>query len=347
MNFLKRIGLPLLLMGFVVGLFSCSGKKEAGAPAASQAQAASGKAYAGKTIDPSKKLRVGFTLQDLTNTYYIDLARGVTDRQDKFNLALTVHDGKSDAASQVTAIENFVTQGVDCIVINPIDSIVPEAAVRDAHSAGIPVISWSEYVRGSEWFLALNQHDYGVTGGEIAGKWAAERFTNQADAKVMFLYVPDNVLLAERGQGLKDGFFQYCPGGVQVAEQSGRSPEDGMRAVEATLIQHPDLNVVVCWNDTVALGAYEAMLAAGKKPGDACIVGLDATAPALEKIYDKTIFVGTSDVDAYGQGEYFIQMVMDIIENGSKDDPEGDPFWVYFKPVSKDNIQEYKNNGRF
>jgi ABC-type sugar transport system substrate-binding protein len=346
MNFFKRVGVPLLMMIFVAGLFSCSGKKETGASTA-MPQAVSGKAYPGKKVAPNQKLRVGFTLQDLTNTYYIDLCRGVTDRQDKFNLELIVHDAKSDAASQVTAIENFVTQGVDCIVINPIDSIVPEAAVRDAHQAGIPVISWSEYVKGSDWFLALNQHDYGVTGGEIAGKWAAERFSNQADAKVMFLYVPDNVLLAERGQGLKDGFFKYCPSGVQVAEQSGRSPEDGMRAVEATLIQHPDLNVVVCWNDTVALGAYEAMLAAGKKPGDACVVGLDATAPALEKIYDKTIFIGTSDVNAYAQGEYFIEMVMDIIQNGSKENPETEPFWVYFNPVTAANIEEYKSNGRF
>jgi hypothetical protein len=40
-------------------------------------------------------------------------------------------------------------------------------------------------------------------------------------------------------------------------------------------------------------------------------------------------------------------MVMDIIENGSKENPETDPFWVYFNPVTADNIEEYKSNGRF
>jgi ABC-type sugar transport system substrate-binding protein len=323
----KNVVLSVLTLVLIMSVFSCSKKQET------------------KTAEKANdgKIKVGFTVQDMTNTYYITLCKGITDRQDAYNVELIVHDAKSDAASQVTAIENFITQGVDFIVINPLDAVVPEAAVKEAQKAGILVVSWSEYVEGTDWFLSLRQYDYGNSGGEIAGKWAAEHFPNQSDVKAMFIYVPDIEALAERGQGMKDGFFKYCPGAEMVAEQSGHTPDDGMRAVEATLIQHPDLNMVVCWNDTVALGAYEAMLAAGKKPGEAGVVGLDATEPALEKIRDNTLFVGTSDVDVYGQGKLFLDMVVEVLKTGPKPDPKNKPFWATFKPVSKENVGDYFN----
>jgi ABC-type sugar transport system substrate-binding protein len=283
------------------------------------------------------KIKVGFTVIDLTNPYFTTLIKGINDRADEYGIELVVHDGKGDAASQVTAVENFITQDVDIIVVHPIDPVAPEAVIKEAQKAGIKVVSWSELVKGSDAFFTMKQYQYGYYAGEIAGKWAADHFANQADAQVMFVLSPSSEALRERGRGIEEGFNAYCPGATIVAEQAGDTPEAGMKAVETTLIKNPGLNVIVAHNDAVGLGAYEAMAAAGKRADDVCIVGVDATAEALQKIYDGTMYRGTVDIGPYEQGELFCSSMVDIVKNG----PPKETIYVDFVPVTRENIGDY------
>jgi ribose transport system substrate-binding protein len=317
----------LLISLFLVP--SCTKPKAANESNASAASASNG--------SNKKILKVGFTVQDLTIPYFISLIRGINDHAKEYGIEVRVHDGKSDATSQVTAIENFTTEGVDAIVICPIDPKAPEGAVKGAHAAKIPVISWSEFVNGSDAFLTLKQHEYGFTAGKIAGDWIKKNLAKESDAKVMFVYVPEVAALAERGQGLKDGLKSVAPNATIIAEQAGNTPEAGMKAVETVLTKHRDMNVIVCCNDAVALGAYEAMAAAGRKAGDVCIVGLDATDEAIKKIKGNTMLVGTVDIGAYDQGVKFLKLVRKVVEEG----PQKDPEYVDFVPVTKENINKY------
>ena len=129
--------------------------------------------------------------------------RGVEDFQDNYNMEVQVIDGHSDATTQVTAIENLITQGVDCIVICPVDTVAPETAVAEAQAAGIPVISWSEHIEGSNAWVAVNNYDYGFENGKIAGQWILDNLDSQEDAKVMYVYVQESEQLIERGNGME------------------------------------------------------------------------------------------------------------------------------------------------
>lgn len=284
-----------------------------------------------------KVLKVGFTVQDLTNEYFVTLIKGIQDHQKEYGVELYVNDAKSDATAQVTAIENFIIQGMDIIVICPIDPVAPENAVKEAQEAGIPVISWSELVNGSAAFLTLDQHQYGYTAGVIAGKWIKENFANEADAKVLYIYVPEVTALAERGQGLKDGLTSIAPNVTIIGEQAGNTPEAGMKAAETMVTSNPDLNVIVCGNDAAALGAYEAMAAAGKKAGEVCIVGCDANSEAIAKIKEGSMYIGTVDIGTYNQGEKFLALAKKVFEEG----PQADPVYVDFIPVTSENISNY------
>jgi ABC-type sugar transport system substrate-binding protein len=323
-------GIAVLLL---FGVVACT-NKEPGSQTTERGAVQNAGAHPEKV---GKRLRVGFTVQDLTIPYFISVINGINDSKDQYNIELIVHDGKSDASSQVTAMENFITQGLDCIVICPIDPVAPESVTKEAQAAGIPVLSWSELVNGSDGWLTLRQHEYGYTAGKIAGEWAKDKFPSQADAKVMFVYVPEVADLAERGQGLKDGFLELVPGATVIAEQAGNTPEAGMKAVETTLVRYPDMNVIVACNDAVALGAFEAMATAGKRAGEVGIVGLDATDEALNKIRDDTMLVGTVDIGAYDQGALFCKYARQMVETG----PLSEPVYVNFIPVTKDNIGNY------
>lgn len=291
----------------------------------------------GMSAAAEEKTKVGFIVQDLTINYFLSVVQGVEDFQDNYNMEVQVIDGHSDATTQVTAIENLITQGVDCIVICPVDTVAPETAVAEAQAAGIPVISWSEHIEGSNAWVAVNNYDYGFENGKIAGQWILDNLDSQEDAKVMYVYVQESEQLIERGNGMKDGVASLAPDAETVAIQSGNTTEAGMEAVETTLAKYPDLNVIVCSNDSVALGAYEAMIAAGKGEDNICITGQDADAKNLEYISEDTILRGTVDIGSYDQGELLCQAVEQVLKEGTVEDP----IYVSFKPVTIENVADF------
>ncbi|MDO4522803.1 MAG: sugar ABC transporter substrate-binding protein [Eubacteriales bacterium] len=287
------------------------------------------------------KYKVGFVVQNQTINYFLNVIKGIEDHQDDYGIEVQVIDGQSDIEKQITGVENLITSNVDCIVICP-DS--PEAmvdVVKESREAGIPVVSWSEWIDGSNSWLTLDNYEYGYVNGQISANWIKENFEDPADAHVMFIYVHGNEQLEQRGQGMMDAINDIVPDAtISDAAQSGNTTEAGQTAVEKVIQKDPDLNVVVCANDSVALGAYEAMKAAGKNDDDCCITGCDADDENLKKIAANTMIKGTADIGAYNQGEKFCKIVLDTIAIGADKELE-DPVYVDFIPVTSENISDY------
>lgn len=68
----------------------------------------------------------------------MEVCNGVKERCEELGYEVIIHDGKADAANQVTAFENFIAQGVDAIIVSPIDEQALIPSVEAAHEAGIP-----------------------------------------------------------------------------------------------------------------------------------------------------------------------------------------------------------------
>lgn len=286
-------------------------------------------------------IKVGFVVQNQTINYFLSVIQGIEDHQAEYGIETQVVDGQSDIEKQIAGVENLISNEVDCIVICP---DAPEAmvdVVKDARKAGIPVVSWSEWIDGSNNWLTLDNYQYGYENGTIAANWIKDHFEDPADAHVMFIYVHGNEQLEQRGKGMMDAVNDICPGvTVSDAQQSGNTTEDGQTAVENVIQKDPDLNVVVCTNDSVALGAFEAMKAAGKTDEDNCITGCDADAENLKNIAAGSIIKGTVDIGAYNQGEKFCKIVLETIEAGA-DGEMDEPVFVDFIPVTTENIGDY------
>lgn len=342
---MRKVSILLAAVWMITSVTACSmkepGSTDTKEPEATPAQesdegktdAAQGESEGGAS---DKKLRVGFVVQDLSINYFLSVVKGVEDFQENYNMEVQVVDGHSDATAQVSAIENLVTQGVDCIVICPVDPVAPEAAVKEAQAKGIPVITWSEKIEGCDAWVAIDNYNYGYETGKIAGQWILDNLEKQEDAKVMYVYVQENEQLIQRGKGMEDGLASLAPNAETIAVQSGNTTESGMKAVETVLVKEPDMNVIVCSNDSVALGAYEAMAAAGKQDAKICITGLDADQKNLEYIAEGTILKGTVDLSAYHQGDLLCDAASQVIQNGAMEEP----IYVKYAPVTETNVQE-------
>ena len=276
--------------------------------------------------------KMGYTAIDLTNPYFIALTDGMKARAEELGIALTIHDGKSDPASQVSALENFIVQQMDAILISPIDPKALESIMRQAKEAGIPTISVAQGVPGTDAFIGLQEKEYGLSIGRIAGQYIVDNLGGEAE--VAILTYPELAPIIDRANGIKEGILEKAPNAKIVAEQSAATPENGAAAIEAIMQAHPNVRVVAGINDAGVLGAYEALAGMGVATEEFALFGLDATPEALAKMREGGMYKATVDIAPFEAGKAAIDLAVKVIETG----PQPEMIVQAMVPVTADTL---------
>jgi ribose transport system substrate-binding protein len=178
-------------------------------------------------------------------------------------------------------VQNFITQGVDAIVIAPVDSRGIVSAVEEANRAGIPVFT-ADIAAASGGVVSHIASD-NVQGGRLAGEYLARRLNGRG--KVAILDQPTVMSVVDRVRGFREAIAAY-PGITIVAAPA---VERGIREVakqktDNLLQAHPDLAGIFGSNDDCALGALASVRAAGR--AGLVIVGYDAIPEARTAILE-------------------------------------------------------------
>lgn len=221
---------------------------------------------------------IGFSISTLNNPFFVTLNEGAETKAQELGATLTVVDAQDNASKQASDVEDLIQQGVDLIMINPVDSEAVAAAVESANAANIPVITVDRSAAGGEVVSHIASDN--VAGGEMA----AEHMISIVGegAKVAELEgVPGSSAARERGEG----FNNVADGTLDVvAKQTANfNRAEGLSVMENLLQANPDITGVFAHNDEMALGALEAIEASGK---DIAVVGFDATDDAVKAVED-------------------------------------------------------------
>ena len=278
--------------------------------------------------------KVGFLVLDLTNPYWNAQVRGAKAKAKELGITLTVYDGQSDPAREIEALENWTAMGIDGIIISAIDSKGCETYVKRAGEKGIPVVAAMHPLQGADARLGLDEYQFGHKAGLEAGKWIKEKLGGEAEFAI--LAADDLKHIVDRGNGIRDGILEMAPNAKLVARQDAYVPDKGMDVTEAILQAHPNIKVIQGINDAGALGAYEAVRAAGKDTPDFYVGGNDATPEGLHKIKEGGIYRCSVDIDPYGAGQREVEMMMDLI-NGIRIEPRQ---YVTMTPVTIKNVDD-------
>lgn len=232
-------------------------------------------------------------------------------------------------------METLITQKVDAIILSANDPAGLQPMVDKAKEAGIKVIAANSELENTDAFVSLVEYDFGFTGGEIAGQYIKDKLNGEAEVAVLtFTQVP---IVIERARGLKEGILSIAPNAKIVAETEAHTRELGLNTIETLLQSNPNLNAVVAINDDTILGAYEAMMAAGKDGDDVVLVGLDAVEEALLKIKEGGIYRGSVDIAPFESGKIIIESTKKVIEDG----PIEDMIEFPMVKVTIDNINDF------
>ena len=243
----------------------------------------------------SGRPKIALVLKTLNNPFFIDMQKGAEDAARRLNVDLTVQaaERETDVEKQMQIIENLVETGVNALAIAPSGSkeIVP--AVGKAKQAGIPVIIVDDRIDAQAAAAAgVKQDAYvgsdNVEGGRIAGRFLVQIAGGKANVAILE-GIPGHQTGDARLKGFKE-IVSQAPGVKIVTSQTANWERDqGFNVFQNMLQANPSIDSVFACNDMMALGAVEAIRAAGKT-GKIHVIGFDAIDDAR-----KAIAAGTMD----------------------------------------------------
>ena len=191
------------------------------------------------------------------------------------HLKVIFKDAQNDTVMQQTHVEDFVSAGVDLIIISPKETDPLTKPVAKAYDAGIPVIVLDRAVRGRKFTCFIGADNVAI--GRAAGDWIVDTLRKKGiqEPKVVEL---KGLMTTEPGKDRNKGFREAIAGSriEVIAEPEMEWLEDKARKeMESVLDQFSEIHAVYAHNDPGAHGAYLAAKAAGREK-EILFVGIDA-----------------------------------------------------------------------
>jgi fructose transport system substrate-binding protein len=237
-----------------------------------------------------KPVIIGLITKTDANPFFVKMRQGAEREAATKGAVLMTGAGKdtSDAAGEVTALENMVSAGAKAILITP-DSAAVTAAVKKARSQGVLVIALDSPTDPVDAADALFATDNAVA-GKLIGQYAKAAEAGKTGIKIaMFDEAPGSTVGKLRhngflaGYGIQDGDPQI----VCVANGGGNQP-DSQTAMENCLTKDSGINVVYTINEPSAFGVYTALKNRGKQNG-VLIVSVDGGCAGVAGVKDGRI----------------------------------------------------------
>jgi len=277
-----------------------------------------------------KQIVIGVTLQDLSNEWIAMMKDAIVERANKYpGMEVQVVDAQGDANKQINQVETFISSHVDAIVICPRDADQLIPCCQEAVSKGIPVICASALLSkevGQSTVTAANEN-----GGKMLMQWVSDKLGGKGNIAIMRGPIGASAEI-QRFAGF-DSVIKATPGLQVVFDQTANwSREEAMTLMENWLSTGKQIDALVAQNDEMALGALQAIKAAGKL-NDIIIVGMDGIADALDSVEAGELNC-TAFQSAIGQGYGSIDTAYKAI-TGEKVEQLVDIGWTI---VTEDNL---------
>lgn len=229
--------------------------------------------------------KLGLSVSTLNNPFFVQMKTGAQQAAKAEGVDLTVTDAQNDASQQANQLQNFTSEGLNSVIVNPVDSDAVGPAARTANKADIPVVAVDRGVNKAD--VATLVASDNVAGGKQAAKSLAEKLGGKGTVAVL-QGTAGTSASRERGQGFAEGIKEY-PGIKVVAKQPADFDRTkGLDVMTNMLQSHRGVDGVFAENDEMALGAIKAL--GGKAGKSVSVVGFDGTPDGLKAVEAGTLY---------------------------------------------------------
>lgn len=284
----KRWGLAVTLLLLISIVTACGG----GAASNSGEGTNQSSSNAGGGTN-NTKITLGFSQVGAESGWRTANTTSIQDSAKEAGFDLKFSDAQQKQENQIKAIRSFIQQKVDVIAFSPVVESGWDTVLKEAKDAGIPVILTDRAVDSADKTLykTFIGSDF-VEEGRKAGQWLVDQYKDsQEDITIVELQgTTGSAPAIDRQAGFQE-IIQSNPKLKIIASQTGDfTRAKGKEVMQAFLKAHKKIDVLYAHNDDMALGAIQAIEAAGLKPGqDIKIISVDATRDGMQATADGKI----------------------------------------------------------
>ncbi|RFU93780.1 D-ribose ABC transporter substrate-binding protein [Sphaerochaeta halotolerans] len=259
------------------------------------------------------KITIGMTVPGLQFPFFVTMMDEAKAYADELGVELLTHDSQNQSSVQMSAVENFIAQKVDGILISPMttDSLVP--AIEAAIAAGIPVATVDRKANTDKVLIHVGADN--VEGGRAAARYIIEQLGNKGTV-IQLEGTPGASAALDRKAGF-DEVINASNVKVLVSQEADFSRAKAQSVMENLMQVYTDFDAVFGANDEMIIGAIEAMNSAGVDPASKVTIGFDATTDAFSYMEEGKLDA-TIDQFPGRQASRALDVLVGYIKNGTK-----------------------------
>lgn len=283
---------------------------------------------AGAQEKKSDVITIGMTVPGLQFPFFVTMQDEAVAYANSLGIRLLTHDAQNQSSMQMAAVENFVSQKVDGILISPLteDSLVP--AIEAAVAAGIPVATVDRRANTDKVLIHVGADN--VEGGRAAARFIIEKLGNKG--KVIELEgTPGASAALDRKAGF-DEVMKASNVQIVVSQEADFNRAKGQTVMENLIQVYKDFDAVFGANDEMIIGAIEAMEGAGINPASKVTIGFDATDDAFGYMKEGKLDA-TIDQFPGQQASKALDVLVNYIKTGAR--PASDVDYINPLPVTE------------
>lgn len=233
-----------------------------------------------RTSPGDEPKKVAIVISTLNNPWFVFLAETAAAQVRELGHEAKIFDSQNNTALETEHFENALASGYQAILFNPTDADGSVANVKRAKAAGVPVFCMDREVNTTDGATSQILSD-NYSGCVALAKYFVQTMNREGKYVELLGLVGDNNTW-NRSKGFHS-LVDHYHGLEMVAQQSADFDRNkALEVFESILQAHPDVDAVFCGNDAMAMGAYQALAAAGKT--DVKVFGFDGAEDVVESI---------------------------------------------------------------
>lgn len=278
------------------------------------------------------KYKIGVAAQGLSHEFIKALIESMQEKADELDVELIVMDSQDKIEDQLNQVDNLISQKVDALILNSVDFVGSGSAVDKAKDAGIPVVEVITFTENENYdvFVGTDPKQSGI----MMGEFLAEALDGKGNVALLQGQIGHSAEIT-RGAGLQESLFDKYTDIKLITEQTANwNRDEAMRITEDWLQRFPEMNAIAAQNDEMAMGAVQAVQAAGRT--DIIVAGIDGIPDALKAVKEGSL--GSTILDNVTQeGKRAVEVAVGLIEGETFEKKE----LIDYVPITKENVDQY------
>ena len=283
--------------------------------------------------------KIAVVISTLNNPWFVVLKDAAKERSEALGYAVDVFDSQNSSVTEAGHFDTIIDGKYAAVLFNPTDAQGSIASVKRARDSGIPTFCMDREISIKDVAVSQILSD-NYTGCVALGEYFVEKLKGKGTYVELLGLLGDNNT-KNRSEGFHSVVDNYHDLKMVAQQTADFDRTRAMEVMESILQAHPDINAVFCGNDAMAMGAYRALVTAGKDQ-EVMVFGFDGAKDVIDKIREKKI-VATGMQFPKRMARMAAESADQYLK-GKRDFQQKIP--VAVELVSQENIEKYAAYGR-